>query len=185
VDEGVSCVETREPTAGPIGRLLRAALERRLDGGRLDWKTLALLFAADRTWHVENEILPALAEGRWVVSDRYTLSSLIYQSATAPEPAEARDWVQQINARALVPDLTIVLDVAAETAEARRAARGGPEELFDARELQHRLARAYVNAEQYDSSTIVHVDGTLALEVVAAKVHAEVMLCSAALACAR
>ncbi|MGC4070319.1 MAG: dTMP kinase [Polyangiaceae bacterium] len=173
-EAGVVCVETREPTDGPVGRLLRAALEKRLDGGSLDWTTLALLFAADRTWHVDNEILPALQRGHWVVSDRYTLSSLIYQTATAPDPDAARGWIEQINARALVPDVTIVLDVPASVAESRRAIRGGPEELFDKQELQQRLARAYLEAERYDSSHIVHVDGSAALEAVAAEVHDEV-----------
>jgi dTMP kinase len=174
-EAGVPCVVTREPTDGPVGRLLRAALEKRLEGGVLDWKTLALLFAADRTWHVENEILPALARGEWVISDRYTLSSLIYQTITSPEPSTARKWIEQINARALVPDVTLVLDVSASVAEARRANRGGPEELFDKRELQNRLAQAYLDAEHYDSSTIVHVDGSVELEVVAADIHREVM----------
>lgn len=156
---------TREPTVGPVGQLLRAVLEQRLARSnglvvQFDWTTLALLFAADRMDHVTHEIVPALESGTWVVSDRYDLSSLIYQSLTAPEPARALEWVRQLNAEALRPDLVVVLDVDASVAEERRRLRGGPEELFERRELQLRLAEAYATAETYSpSDPIEHVDG--------------------------
>lgn len=164
---GIRALATREPTAGPVGQLLRAALEKRLMRGAerqatLDWTTLALLFAADRADHVTNELEPTLANGTWVVSDRYDLSSLIYQSLTAPEPEAALVWVRELNVNALRPDLVIVLDVDAEVAAARRLARGGAEELFERRELQARLALAYLAAERYaPAEALVHVDGAL------------------------
>jgi dTMP kinase len=173
---GIAAHPTREPTAGPVGRLLREALEKRLmrDAKRqatLDWTTFALLFAADRTDHIRDEVLPLLAQGTWVVSDRYDLSSLIYQSLTAPDPDAALEWVRQVNAQALRPDLVVVLDVDAETAAARRRARGGPEELFESRELQARLAAAYLDAERFAPfEPLAHLDGTTAFTEVAARV---------------
>ncbi len=172
---GIPAVATREPTAGPVGQLLRAALEKRLMRGAelhrtFDWTTFALLFAADRTDHVANEIAPALAKGTWVVSDRYDLSSLIYQSLTASEPAAALAWVRQLNVHALRPDLVVVLDVDAEVAAARRLARGGAEELFERRELQARLALAYLAAETYaPAELLVHLNGSLPKAEVSAR----------------
>jgi dTMP kinase len=164
---------TCEPSDGPLGTLIRAALERRLtasDGKtpkRLDWATLALLFAADRLDHVASVVEPALAEGAAVVSDRYTLSSIVYQSVTAPGVDDAVQWISSLNRVAIRPDLTLVLDVPVELAAERRRARGGPEELFDALSLQERLAAAYAQAEQLSpAERIVHVSGVGPVEAV-------------------
>jgi dTMP kinase len=173
---GIPVLATREPTAGPVGQLLRAALELRLalSFGRassLHWTTLALLFAADRTDHVTEEIAPALASGVWVVSDRYDLSSLIYQSLTAPDPDSALRWVRELNAQAMRPDLVLVIDVDAEVAEQRRRERGGSEELFERQELQMRLVEAYRDAERFaPRDALVHIDGTGTKSEVGARV---------------
>lgn len=182
---GIPALATREPSAGPVGQLLRCALEKRLtrpsgQSGTFDWLTLALLFAADRLDHLRQEILPALEAGTWVISDRYALSSLIYQSLTAPEPGPALKWVRELNAPALRPDLVLVLDVDVETAEERRRLRGGPEELFEYRALQAQLAQAYCVAEHYTpADAIIHIDGTRApadvAEGIAAAIQARLM----------
>jgi dTMP kinase len=136
---GHTVVETREPSRGAIGTLVRAQLAV---GAALGPDALALLFAADRLDHVAREVAPALAAGTVVLSDRYLLSSLAYQSLDCDE-----DWVRRINARAVRPDLTLVLDVPAEVAFARvqrRLATGeGAEERFDALDLQRRIAANY------------------------------------------
>lgn len=163
---------TCEPSDGPIGALIRAALEKRLTASngepkKLDWATLALLFAADRLDHVNSFILPALAAGAVVVSDRYTLSSIVYQSVTAPEISDAVAWIASLNRVALLPELTVVLNVPVELAAERRRARGGPEELFDALSLQARLAEAYARAEQLSPrERIEHLSGVGEIEAV-------------------
>jgi dTMP kinase len=179
VERGIDCAQTREPSRGPVGQLLRAALEKRLSRDDafhgFDWATLALLFAADRMDHVRSEVEPSLQRGQWIISDRYTLSSLIYQSVTAPDPELAFPWVTELNRNARRPDLIVVLDVPKEVAEQRRAARGGPEELFDRRELQAKLADAYVSAERYSADVLVHIDGTVSVEAVAQQIWSVVV----------
>jgi dTMP kinase len=173
---GIAALATREPSTGPVGQLLRCAMEKRLtrasgQDATFDWRTLALLFAADRLDHLRQEIVPALEAGTWVISDRYALSSLIYQSLTAPEPDSALQWVRELNAQALRPDLVLVLDVDADTAEERRRLRGGPEELFEHRALQAQLAQAYCLAEQYTpADDLLHVDGSSSLADVAKEI---------------
>jgi dTMP kinase len=120
---------------GPIGTLLRSVLRRELS---LDLATIALLFAADRADHVEREIRPAIASGALVVSDRYLASSLAYQSLHLDLA-----WVQEINARAPRPDLTIYLRIDPSIARSRRSLRGGPEELFDDHQLQLQISARY------------------------------------------
>lgn len=172
-------VLTCEPTNGPIGSLLRQILQKRLfvtdaTGPRgFAWSTLALLFAADRLDHLDSVVMPALRDGSVVVSDRYLLSSLAYQSATSPEGPAALPWINEVNARAQRPDLTIVIDVPAEVAEARREGRGGTAEVFETRALQERLVAIYAKAEALvPGDRVVHVSGVGEASEVAARVLA-------------
>jgi dTMP kinase len=176
---GLDARWTCEPSSGAVGKLIRAALEKRLvaaDGvtpQSLDWGTLALLFAADRLDHVRGFVEPALREGAIVVSDRYTLSSLVYQSVTAPEGDRALPWISALNQRALSPHLTLVLDVPAAVAAERRESRGGPEELFDGMSLQERLAAAYGRAREFlPRESVLHVPGTGSSDQVFARIRA-------------
>lgn len=190
---GISARFTCEPSTGPIGRQIRQLLSGGGDEVSRAWDTLALLFAADRLDHVAREIRPALAAGITVVCDRYDLSSLAYQSATSPDtsPQSSVDtaadtapkapalapatlsWIRALNQRALRPDLTLVLDVDPDVAEARRAARGLPPELFERRDLQRRLAQLYARAELLvPGDRVLHVDANPELAVVAATLWA-------------
>jgi dTMP kinase len=169
---------TCEPSGGPIGSLIRQILAHRMviptEWGTASpgWATMALLFASDRLDHLEAEVLPRLRDGVMVVSDRYDLSSLAYQSATAPagDPADAGRvvaWIRELNRQARRPDLTVVLDVRPEVAAERRRIRGGPKELYEDTEMQARLAQAYAIAEKLvPADRVVHVDANLPLEAV-------------------
>jgi dTMP kinase len=132
---------TREPSTGPIGRLLREILlggHKSPTGEPVDGLAMALLFAADRRDHLTREIAPALAAGADVVSDRYLLSSLAYQAQEAE-----RDWVAGLARDVRVPDLTLLLDLPVEVAAARRRAAGRPDERYDADSIQARVAARY------------------------------------------
>lgn len=156
---------TREPSGGPVGSLIRLALTHRLPLPKdRRAEQLALLFAADRLDHVASEIDPRAAAGEVVISDRYDLSSLAYQSSTAaPEDSGSPSmiaWIRECNRFARRPDATIVLDVSPDVAAARRLSRGGDQELFDDAELQRRLAAAYLRAEELvPGDRVIHVDG--------------------------
>jgi dTMP kinase len=100
-----NAVYTTEPSRGKIGTFIR---NRCLYGEkRLSTVVEALLFAADRVEHVENEVLPALREGRLVISDRYVYSSLAYQGAADL----SIEWIEKVNEHALKPDLAVFIDV--------------------------------------------------------------------------
>lgn len=140
---GHTVVETREPSGGAIGQLVRQRLGVHADP--LSPAALALLFAADRLDHVAREIEPATREGAVVLTDRYLLSSLAYQSLDCDLA-----WVRTINRAAPVPDFYLFLRVPAEVAFARvqqRTAQGqAAAERFDALELQQRIAGLYESA---------------------------------------
>ncbi|TRO50022.1 dTMP kinase, partial [Candidatus Bathyarchaeota archaeon] len=104
-----NAVYTAEPSHGKIGTYIRKSY---LYGEkRLSIVLEALLFAADRIEHLENEVIPALNEGCLVISDRYVFSSLAYQGAAGL----SLDWIEKINEHALKPDLAVFIDVDLET----------------------------------------------------------------------
>lgn len=168
-----------EPSTGPIGALLRQALLGRLVAGGavgtaqpLSWATMALLFAADRLDHLEAELLPNLADGTTVVCDRYYHSSIAYQSLGGGG-AESIPWLRAINARARVPDLTLVLDAPADVTARRRAQRRGPIEIYDGESMQRGLGDFYRELEtHFPGERIAHVDSHGTIEEVAARVLA-------------
>jgi len=138
---GLAVHATCEPSKGPIGALIRQALSGRLSvdatGKALSPRSLALLFAADREDHLEAEVLPALEQGHWVISDRYLLSSLAYQSLSS-----SMDWIMALNQHALVPDCTVFLKIEPELAAQRMRTRPHAE-LYEALETQKRVAENY------------------------------------------
>jgi dTMP kinase len=166
---------TREPSNGPIGSLLRLVLTQRITMPSLHRDAaMALLFAADRVDHIESDIAPHLRDGYVVISDRYELSSIIYQSIGVEDEAERRKfiaWIRECNRYALRPDVTLVVDVDPETAAQRRRARGGASELFEEPDLQARFARAYLRADEITPGDhIVHVDGNGDVDTVSASI---------------
>jgi dTMP kinase len=161
---------TREPSDGPVGVLLRLALAGRTHfAGRYQPQLMGQLFAADRLDHLANEIEPHLRDGTVVLCDRYDLSTIAYQSASARGDGDARDasleaWLRELNRFALRPDATVVINVSPDEAERRRRERGAAPELYEQAQLQERLAELYADATTLmpaDEFLMVNGDGSL------------------------
>ncbi len=120
---GIELIETREPGGTELGERLRALL---LEPGQApigEDAELLLMFAA-RAQHIQQVIEPALAEGRWVLCDRFSDASFAYQGGgrgiDKGRIAILAEWVQ----RGLEPDLTLLLDLPVEQGMARAGKRG-------------------------------------------------------------
>jgi dTMP kinase len=113
--KGKQVVVTREPGGTPLGERLRGVLLSQA----MDIETETLLMFAARREHIARVIAPALAQGRWVVSDRFTDSTYAYQGAGGgmanDRIADLERWVQG----KLRPDLTLVFDVPVDLAFGR------------------------------------------------------------------
>ncbi len=167
---------TREPSDGPIGALIRQVLTGRVvvPAGRApNWATMALLFAADRSDHVEAEIEPWVAEGGVMISDRYDASSLAYQSVSSGSGGEgAVEWIRTLNKFCKRPDLTLVLDVTSEEASRRRDQRGEAAQLYEQNEVQRALAVFYKDlAKHLPKDRIVLIDASGSIEDVHARIY--------------
>jgi dTMP kinase len=176
---GAAAHLTREPSDGPIGRLIREMLSggHAIPGATVSQSTFGLLFAADRLDHIQREVEPAIAAGKLVISDRWYHSSLAYQGTGAD-----RDWITNLNTRALRPELTLFLRVRPEVAAQRRVARGQTEELFEAIEMQRAVDAGYLAtiAElSANGERIETLDGELPPDQVFAQLLALVLGCLA------
>lgn len=114
---GLTVVVTREPGGTPLGEQLRALL---LDNSiTMHPETEALLMFAARREHLDKVILPALSQGQWVISDRFTDASFAYQGGgrglDIHKLAILEQWTQGI----LQPDLTLYFDVPVELGQQR------------------------------------------------------------------
>ena len=171
-ERGLAAHATQEPSGGPVGALIRQILTGRVVSQRTQpttqpsWKTMALLFAADRQDHLEAEVLPNIREGVTVICDRYVYSSIIYQSLST-EYADAEPWIRELNRFAPTPDLVLYLQVSPDEAFRRRLSRDRKAELFEDPDFQVVLAEAYDNMSQnYPDTRIVPIDGTQSIDAV-------------------
>lgn len=168
--QGTPAHGTREPSDGPVGRLIREMLTggHAIAGEKLSQGTFGLLFAADRLDHMQREVEPKLRSGVIVVSDRWYHSSLAYQGTGAD-----RDWIAMLNARARRPDITVFLAVRPEVAAQRRAAARRKEELFEDLRMQQEVDagyRATIAELQAQGERIDILDGELSEDQVFAAI---------------
>jgi dTMP kinase len=121
-DAGYPVVTTREPGGTPLAEdirnLLIAVREETID----PMTELLLMFAA-RAQHIEAVIEPALANGSWVVCDRFTDASYAYQGGGRGVDVKSIEGLEDLVQGDLRPDLTLYLDVPIEVAAARIAGR--------------------------------------------------------------
>jgi dTMP kinase len=127
---GLSVSITREPGGSEGAEQIRRLLVEG-DPGRWDSMTEALLNFAARRDHVARKVWPALAEGQWVLCDRFADSTLAYQGYGHGLPLHAIEQLYDMTLGAFVPDLTLILDIAVEDGLRRANGRGGQENRFE------------------------------------------------------
>jgi len=112
---GKQIVSSREPGGTPLGEKLRDLLLHE----KMHLETEALLMFASRREHIAQVIAPNLAEGKWVLSDRFTDASFAYQSGGRGLPREKMEALEAWVHPTLQPDLTLLFDVPLEVARQR------------------------------------------------------------------
>lgn len=120
---GVNLTVTREPGGTPLAEKIRALLLDHSDEALNEDAELLLVFAA-RAQHLNQLIKPALAEGRWVLSDRFTDATYAYQGGGRGLSFDMIAQLEQSVQGTLRPDLTLLLDVPVDVGLARAGQRG-------------------------------------------------------------
>ncbi|MEP6961306.1 MAG: dTMP kinase [Acidobacteriota bacterium] len=154
-DAGQEVVETQEPGGTPIGLQIRGILLDRANTHLRPTAELLLMFAS-RAQNVDEVILPALASGKIVLCDRFTDSTVAYQGAARGLGLDVVYDVDRIACRGLVPHLTLLIDIDAETGLARAEQTRMEEQPI----AFHRAVRAaYHQLANDESRRIRTVDG--------------------------
>ena len=174
---GFEVVHTREPGGTPIGEKIREILLDRENAG-MAAETEALLYAASRAQHVREKILPAVAEGKVVLCDRYLDSSVAYQGGGRQLGI---DKVLAINAPAVngvLPDLTVYLEIGHREALQRRCAASEPDRLeMEADSFHARVEDGYHQLIERDPDRFVVVDAAKSRDEIAEEIQDKVLTC--------
>ena len=170
---GRTCVVTREP-GGTAGAEAIRGLLLGTEGEGWHPRAEALLFAAARSDHVERLILPALERGDWVICDRFVDSSRAYQGAgSGLSDTEVLD-LHRIGSAGLLPDLTLLIEVAPEIVTRRLTARDGDQsDRIGGRDagFHAAVAAAFRRFAEAEPGRFARIDGNGTAEAV----HAAVM----------
>ncbi len=166
-------VRTLEPGGSELGRDIRKLL---LHSGHVDARAEALLYAADRAHHVATVIRPALAEGKVVITDRYLDSSVAYQGAGrilgATEVRDLSMWAIQ----GLLPALTVLLDLDAASAVARRAKTGDAPDRLEREKVEffEAVRACYLELAAAEPDRFLVVDARDSVDGIQAQIRARV-----------
>ena len=167
--DAIDAVLTREPGGTDLGRALRAVLLEPSDAAVSD-RAEALLMAADRAQHVIEVIEPALAVGRWVVTDRFSASTLAYQGSGRGLGLDELDSLIRWATRGLEPDLNVLVDVPVDVAAGRRTG-SAPDRIEGLDRAFHEgVGLAYRKMAEDAPDRWLVVDGTADLDTVSAAI---------------
>lgn len=156
--QGHTVMKTREPGGTPIAEDIRSILKEHGDEPLPDVAELLLLFAA-RSINVNNAIRPALDDGTWVISDRFTDSTRAYQGGGRGFPLEDIEWLAKFVHGDLQPDLTILLDAPVETGMQRADSRGDRDRFeVEQAEFFNRVRQAYLRLAAMEPGRFEVVD---------------------------
>src|SRR5271166_1900637 len=158
---GVPVLATREPGGSPGGEAIRRLL---LEGEGERWEALseALLLVAARHDHVTRLIAPALAQGTWVIADRFADSTLAYQGYGKGLALADLAALHRLALGAFGPDLTLILDLPVEAGLARVSARPGAADRFERldRDFHERLRQGFRRIAADEPGRCVLIDAS-------------------------
>jgi dTMP kinase len=150
-------IVTREPGGVSTGEQIREIL---LEGGDMDERTEALLFAASRREHLVGKVIPALDQGKVVLCDRYIDSSLAYQGYARGIGVEEVKAINEFAINGLYPDLTIYLDVSVEVGRERIVSNLREQNRLDQEDVafHEKVVEGYHKVIDSDASRFVVID---------------------------
>ena len=126
--KGIEVVRTREPGGTDIGEKIRSVLLD-VDNKEMHSDTELLLMFSSRNELIQNKIIPALNDGKWVVSDRFTDASFAYQGGGRMLSLDRIDKLENWVLGSFKPDLTFLLDISVEIGMTRVEARNAKDRI--------------------------------------------------------
>lgn len=157
------CLITREPGGPPISEAIRELL---LDtnNSQMVPQTELLLYLASRAQHTAQWILPALKQGKIVVCDRYTDSTLAYQGAARELPSHIISLISSFATQELKPDLTFLLDLDVKEGQNRIQNRKLDRLEAENPKFHQKVRQEYLRLAKLDPKRYIVIDGSLEIK---------------------
>ncbi len=163
---GIAYIKTREPGGTPLAESLRDIVKSASHDEILTQETELLLMYASRSQLLANRILPALAQGTWVIGDRHDLSSRAYQGGGRQFDDAIMNAIADVTLKGFTPDLTVYLDLAPELGLGRAQARGELDRIeLEKIEFFERVRNKYLELATASASTDI-IDASQAMAAV-------------------
>jgi dTMP kinase len=170
IEEGYEVILTQEPGGTVIGNSIREILLH-VDHREMSYMTELLLYNADRAQHLNEKILPAVNEGKIVITDRFADSTIAYQGYGRGIDIELLKSIDLIVTGGIRPDLTILFDLDVETGLKRNKGINKVDRLeLEDIEFHKKVREGYLEIAEAETGRIKTVDASLPLEIVAQKV---------------
>ncbi|HET8942910.1 MAG TPA: dTMP kinase [Rudaea sp.] len=164
MQRGIDVVVTREPGGTPVGEAVRSVLLDPALRGMCAQTELLLMFAS-RAQLVREVVRPALAQGKWVLSDRFTDASFAYQGGGREQPVARIADLEYWAADNVQPDLTLLLDVPVATGLQRANGRGAADRIeLENAEFFERVRAAYRQRAQQQPQRFRLIDASRPLD---------------------
>lgn len=165
---GHRCITTREPGGAPGAEMVRKLL---VEGPaeRWDGVTEALLHFAARREHLRTTVLPAIASGTWVVSDRFADSTMAYQGYGHGIDRAMLGALYDMTVGDFRPDLTLILDLPVDAGLARAAARRSKETRYESLPVgfHERVRAGFLEIAAADPERCVVIDASAGIDDIA------------------
>jgi len=172
-ESGLQVLLTREPGGTVVGERIRDLLQYTPEAAGMSSEAELLLFAASRAQLVREIIAPALAQGQWVIADRFLDSTTVYQGMGRGLDLDTIKTINHFAVGNMKPDLTILLDMDAAAGHKRARAVSEAEGKVDRMEDQpadffERVRRGYLDLAKVETERMVVIDASKSI----AEVHA-------------
>mgnify|MGYP000329475256 CR=1 FL=1 len=168
--ESIESIVTREPGGTPLAEEIREVLIKNREEKVVSETELLLMFAA-RAQHLHQKILPALEQGMYVISDRFTDATYAYQSGGRGVPDEKVALLETFVQGDIRPDLTLLLDAPIEIGMARAKNRGALDRFEEEQaEFFNNVRNNYLRRAKAEPKRFKIIDATQSLEVVQADI---------------
>ena len=166
LEQQLDVVVTREPGGTELAEKIRQLLLEKHDETITEKAELLLVFAA-RSQHIQHVILPALQQGRWVLSDRFTDATYAYQGGGRGMDMQTIAWLEHTVQGDLRPDLTLLLDAPLDVGLSRAQQRGKLDRFeSEQRDFFERVRQAYLKRASQDLQRYKIIDAGLPLNQV-------------------
>ena len=170
--DGVDVVSTKEPGGSTIAARVRDILVDK-ETKNMDYITETLLYAACRSQHLHDFIIPNLNEGKVVISDRFVDSSYVYQGIARNLGLDQVMAINSLVVKNHMPDLTIYIDIAPEKCLARlkKARKAGNKVDLESLDFYNRVREGYLIINKLFKDRVVKINGDQPLEKLAKEIY--------------